>query len=107
MVIDVAGTIRRVSELATWRVRAADSDSAVAAEVWTDPSAPAEVLQRPHAAVLDYLVGDGCWQGTLSAVLRNPALPDTMVAVLAARAKGQARATIARHVLRDLDDARG
>lgn len=99
-VIDVAGTIRSVPELVTWRARAAVSDSAAAAEVWTDPSAPAEVLRGPHAAVLDYLVGDGCRQGTLSAVLRNPALPNTVVAALATRAKGGARATIARHALR-------
>jgi hypothetical protein len=93
-----------VPELATWRARAADSDIAAAAEVWTDPCAPVEVLRRPHAAVLDYLVGDGCWQGTLSAVLRNPALPNTIVAALATRARGEARAKIARHALRDREN---
>ncbi len=103
-VIDVAGTIRSVPELATWRARAADSDSAAAAEVWTDPSAPAEVLRRPPAAVLDYLLGDGCRHGVLPAVLRNPALPNTVVAALATRAKGEARATIARHALRDREN---
>jgi hypothetical protein len=103
-VIDVAGTIRSVPELAIWRARAAVSDSAAAAEVWTDSSAPAEVLRRPHAAVLDYLVGDGCWQGTLSAVLRNPALTNTVVATLTIRAKGEARATIARHALRNREN---
>jgi hypothetical protein len=43
-------------------------------------------------------------QGTLSAVLRNPALADPVVAILAARAKGPARATIARHALRNLEN---
>jgi len=54
--------------------------------------------------VLDYLAGDGCWRGTLSTILRNPAQPDTVVAALAARAKEEARARIARHVLRDREN---
>jgi hypothetical protein len=88
----------------TWAARAADPDPAVAVEVWTDAAAPVSVLRRPPTAVLEYLLGDGYWRGTLSAVLRNAALPTTVVAGLAARAKGEARAMISRHVLDDYAD---
>ncbi|MET9265229.1 hypothetical protein [Amycolatopsis sp. NPDC004079] len=93
-----------MSELETWAARAADPDPAVAVEVWTDPATPASVLRRPPTAVLEHLLGDGYWQGTLAAVLRNPALPTTVVAGLATRAKGEARAMISRHVLDDYTD---
>ncbi|MGP4027163.1 hypothetical protein [Actinomadura sp. 3N407] len=89
-----------VTDLANWKSRAADLDPAVAAEVWTDPSAPASVLRDPPAAVVEFLLGDGAWQGSLSAVVRNPALPMSVLATLATRAKGHSRATISRHVLR-------
>ncbi|MFI7643402.1 hypothetical protein [Nonomuraea sp. NPDC049400] len=50
--------------------------------------------------MVEFLLGDGAWQGSLSAVLRNPALPMSVLAMLAARAKGQSRAAISRHALR-------
>jgi hypothetical protein len=96
-----------MSDLATWRARAADSDVVVSAEVWTDRTAPAVVLRSPSAEVLDYLVGEGCWRGTLTAALANPAVSNTVRAALATRAKGKARATISQYALRDLDDVSG
>jgi hypothetical protein len=70
-----AGMMYVVTDLANWKSRAADLDPTVAAEMWTDPSAPVAVLRDPPAAVVEYLLGDGVWQGGLSAALRNPALP--------------------------------
>jgi hypothetical protein len=93
-----------MTDLKTWKSRAADSDPITAAEVWADPAAPVAVLRDPPTAVLGHLLGDGAWQGMLSAVLRNPALPTSVLATLAARAKGQARATISRHALRARTD---
>ncbi|MFG1858929.1 hypothetical protein ACGFJT_44340 [Actinomadura geliboluensis] len=91
-----------VMDLTNWKSRAADPDPAVAAEVWTDPSAPASVLRDPPADVVEFLLGDGAWQGSLSAVLRNPVLPISVLALLAPRAKGPSRAAISRHVLRSV-----
>jgi hypothetical protein len=96
-----------MSDLATWRARAADPDVVAAAEVWTDQAAPIVVLRSPPAEVLDYLVNEGCWRGTLRAVLANPVVPNTVWAALAARAKGKARATISQYAMRDLDDLSG
>ncbi len=88
-----------VTDLTSWAQRATDPDPVLAAEVWTDPSAPAAALHPLPEAVLNYLLGDGASHGTLAAVLRNPALPHTALATLAARAKGESRAKISRHVL--------
>lgn len=99
-----AGMMDVVTDLANWKSRAADLDPAVAAEVWADPSAPASVLCDPPAVVLEFLLGDGARQGSLSAVLRNSALPTSVLAMLAARAKGQSRATISWHALRSGGD---
>lgn len=94
-----------MSDLATWRARAADVDAAAAATVWTERAAPAVVLRSPSARVLDYLVGDGYWRGMLNAALANPGVPNTVRAALAKQATGKARATIARYALHDLRDA--
>jgi hypothetical protein len=93
-----------MSDLTTWRARAADPDVVAAAEVWTDQAAPTVVLRSPPAEVLDYLVDEGCWRGTLRAVLANPAVSNTVRADLAKRAKGKARAIISEYALGDLDD---
>jgi hypothetical protein len=84
--------------LATWHARVAGPDVVAAAEVWTDQAAPTMVLRSPPAEVLDYLV-EGCWRGTLQAVLANPAVPNTVRAALATRAKSKARATISQYAL--------
>jgi hypothetical protein len=93
-----------MSELASWTARAADADPAIAAAVWADPAAPPDVLRRPSAAVLEFLVGDGLWTGALIGALHHPALTTTVLAALAERAKGEARATIAEFVLYDRVD---
>jgi hypothetical protein len=96
-----------MSDLATWRARAADPDVVAAAEVWTDQAAPTVVLRSPPADVLDYLIDQGYWRETLRAVLANSAVPNTVRTDLATRAKGKARATISQYALRNLDDLSG
>lgn len=76
LAIVVSGTMRVVTDLATWKSRAADPDPGAAAEVWTDPTAPVAVLRHPPAAVLAHLLGDRAWQGTLAARLAQPSAAD-------------------------------
>ena len=66
-----------MSDLATWRSRAAELDVVVAAGVWIDRAAPTVVLRSLPVEVLDYLVDERCWRGTFRAVLANPAVPNT------------------------------
>src|SRR5690349_18192948 len=89
-----------VSEPVDWRARAVHPDPAVAATVWVDSTAPRPLLSTPPDAVVAYLVDPDASGGTLWAVLDNPAVPDSVRATLAVRARGRARTIVARYATR-------
>jgi hypothetical protein len=96
-----------MSDLATWRARAADPDVVAAAEVWTDHDAPPVVLRSPPADVLDYLVDERCWRGDIARGARQPGGAEHGAGRLGDAGQGKARATISQYALRDLDDVSG